>query len=186
MTDTDFDSVMAVLFSLYPKIGAEMNKETRNVWRMALGTFGADACIRGLRDWAANRTKWPRPSDMRQYLSAQSPKRQVATTPQTDDRAEDDRRQRDETFAVMSQADIEQHKATLLAYDWRVKWAEKLPAKSLAWKAMIVRRVWANVQPREEWPEDVPERPVFPVRGNVGRAMVNATRREHGEPKENH
>ena len=179
MTDLDFERFLKVLKDLFPRVSAEINPEVSNVWRMAMGSFAIDRCVAALRDWAAFRDKWPHPSSIRAFLSANTTKKSCSPASYGDyshEQAEQDMRERDATIAAMTDEDLNRHKASLLAYDWRVQWMAKREPRTLGWKAMICRRVWNGLAPDEHWPEDVPDKPVFPAKGNIGKAVASAAK----------
>lgn len=101
MTQADFDRFTSVLNSLFPKL--ETNHEQLNVWRMAVNMFDVDRAISALRDWAAFKSKWPRPADIRQAIAANTPRNVVDNRDAEARRREEieqDIRQRDQTIAL--------------------------------------------------------------------------------------
>lgn len=185
MTQFDFDRFVKVLTDLYPKIGDGMNHEQANVWRMAIGSYDADRAISALREWAAFRQRWPRPADLRAFLSSK------AVAKATDDRAaeirrreeiDEDIRRRDETIAEMDDDLIRRHLEAVVARDWRLGFAMK-QAKSVAdvrkspgLKSVVALRVWAGIGPDEPGCDEVPER-YTGARGNLGGALAKAVGR---------
>lgn len=170
MTTAEWEKVWAIFVDLWPRVAAELTTEECASYARVCSKFTEGECVRafrGLRDTAA---RFPQPAAVGAALRADRQYRHQSVTNEQAELAKIEReRERAENaehwamvramVGALTLEEREQHKAALLAGDWRLQWMKDQPVSSRGWMATIWKRICDGYQPSEPPRYEVPERP---------------------------
>lgn len=159
MTDEEFKAFNIVLVKLWPAMVDDMNDEQVKGWRYIVGGSTEDDAINALRVYFRNSKQGfkPTPGRIRDLINLHSDKPKVVSNHE-EISDEDVTRHRQHWIKIdltMDDVggDMEIHKASALAGDWRLEWAKNMPVTSKLWMGIINNRVNRFLNPHDSDPD---------------------------------
>lgn len=157
MTTAEWETIWALLESLWPRMTADMTSEQIASYRRVCEPFSENDCRVVLRTWYDTQSKYPRSAEVGRALRER--KRARAESGEDDrkrrqaeaaERERIERRWADirDTLADQSDDELAEHKRMILAANWRLRWAAGFDARtSRVWQVFIYRRICAGRVP---------------------------------------
>lgn len=165
MNDSEWSQAQQTFRELFPKGAKELTAAQWQAWRDTLSSFGLDHVRRALRRHYETCKFAPKPGEIRQKAASEARQAENQNRPEQAYLLKMRQEHReawqtaDALLADLTEAEMEQHKQTLLATDWRFAWMADAPVTSIWWRALIVRRLKARLSPDQPGPDEVPPRP---------------------------
>lgn len=169
--ESDWPEVGRIMAELWPGHGSKLTKEQVNVWQTALKRFPKAWIVAALRHHAIHSKFFPKPVEIFKVCKREEERQrnerlyqgnQDVLAAETQRRAEIQQERADHQAILddFTDQELEAHKQTLLAQDWRLHWAEPLPPRKMPWAAHLVKRIKAKLGPETPDPDlDPPPRP---------------------------
>jgi hypothetical protein len=165
--------------SLWPRI--EPSDEEQASYRRVSDRYSEGEVVRTLRGLKDTRERFPSPAALGLALKHDRERYQHEKPAEIGElaKAERERERRENAehwsmirtmLAALTEDELQQHKQTLLAHDWRTGWMADRPVTSRGWQALIWQRLSDGYEATEPPRYEVPSRPT--KAGNLAEALA--------------
>jgi len=150
MNNREFDKTMDLIAELWPRKGASLNREQRNIYWISIGKYSAEAVQAAVRTHMANSPYFPKPADLRKISAL------FAKEPEKRDELEQEkhaewvkhcnevRRERadiDNSLIGVTTREMEKHRDAVIRANPSLAWIKNIPIESQIIRVFVADRI---------------------------------------------